>query len=187
MCVTSNFQIKALPKYWNVFWHVLQAGSLGCRLGWRLVLGCVSEVPLGSSLWNQEGRNRIEQRERSSCITGQMTWADPMESWSEDSTSGLSWHVQWPGWDLHLHGTLHRSYPQKTWWLKAFPATGERVLEGRSGQPISILHNSMCHSSKHGWLGCAVGETLDDWQGSQNDDLLILLSALWSKKSRRSM
>ena len=88
---TSNFQIKILPKYWNVFWH-MQAGSLGCRLRWSLVLGCISGVPLGSVLWNQEGRNGIRQRN-----TGQMTLADHMGVWSDEGSPGLSWQVHWPG------------------------------------------------------------------------------------------
>ena len=95
-CVISNFQIKILPEYWNVFWYMLQAGCLGCRLGWSLVLGCVSGVPFGSTLWNQEGRNKVGQREGSSWITGQMTWADHMGVWSDDGPPGLSWHIQWP-------------------------------------------------------------------------------------------
>ena len=65
MYVTSNFQIKILPEYWNVFWYMLQAGSLGCRLGWSLVLGYVSGAPLGSTLWNQEGQNGMGQRNTS--------------------------------------------------------------------------------------------------------------------------
>ena len=77
-CVTSNFQIKVLPKYWDVFWYMLQAGSLECRLRLSLVLGCLSGLPLGSTEWNQEGRNGIGQKERSSWITGWMTLADPM-------------------------------------------------------------------------------------------------------------
>ena len=135
--VTSNFQIKILPKYWNVFWH-MQAGSLRCRLRWSLVLGCISGVPLGSALWNQEGRNRIGQRN-----TGQMTLADHMGVWSDEGFPGLSWHstgqavIPPPRWVVHI------ACSWKGWWFKlahwALPAAGQRVLEGRSGQHVSMF------------------------------------------------
>ena len=64
---------------------MLQAGSLGCKLRWSLVLGCVSGGPLGSTLWNQEGQNGIGQRN-----TGQMTLADHMGVWSDEGSPGLS-------------------------------------------------------------------------------------------------
>ena len=58
--------------------------------------GMCTGMPLGSTLWNQEGRNRVRQREGSSWITGQTTWADHMGVWSDDGSPGLSWHIQWP-------------------------------------------------------------------------------------------
>ena len=54
--------------------------------------GCISGVPLGSALWNQEGWNGIGQSN-----TGQMTLADHMGVWSDEGSPGLSWHIHWPG------------------------------------------------------------------------------------------
>ena len=165
---------------------MLQAGSLGCRLGWSLVLGCVRGCPWGQH-WSQEGRNRVRQRKGSSWITGQTTWADPMGVWSDDGPSGLSWHIQWPG--------LYTS----TWMdhcMQAAPrgAGGLRLPTGsiyscwttspwrETGQHISMFPLGMYHSSRGRWWGCTVGETLDDWCLSQNDDSGSLLNTLWSKK-----
>ena len=50
---------------------------------------CIGDA-LGSTLWNQEGRKRVKQREGSGWITGQTTGADPMRVWSDDDLSGLS-------------------------------------------------------------------------------------------------
>ena len=93
---------------------MLQAGSLECRLRLSLVLGCLSGLPLESTVWNQEGRNGIGQKEGSSWITGWMTLADPM--------GHLEW--RWPFRVVLTHplarplclpvdGSLPRSCPQR--------------------------------------------------------------------------
>ena len=53
ICICSN---KNPPEYWNVSLIILQDGSPGCRLGWRLVLRCLLGVPLGSILVESEGK-----------------------------------------------------------------------------------------------------------------------------------
>jgi len=63
-----------------------------------------------------------------------------------DMSSGQVF-IPLPGWDiaqkLPPEDLVAEDCPPT-----ALPATGERVLEWRSGQPISMLCNSMYHSSR---------------------------------------
>ena len=108
MYVISKVQIKILPEYWIFFffWYVLQNSSLGCRLRWSLVLECLSGVPLWWTFIESEEKKQGRAEGKSSCNTVQMTLADPMGVWSEDSPSGFSWQVHWPG--FYASPWMHR-------------------------------------------------------------------------------
>ena len=169
---------------------MLQAGSLGCRLRWSLVPGCVSGLPLGSTLWNQEGGNRVGQTEGSSWITGQTTWADPL--------GGLEW--RWPFRVVLTHplarplclpmdGSLHRSCPQRADGLRLPTCSTYSSWTMSSWREIRTTHlhvPTACVTDQEvGDEDILWGKTLDDWCVSQNFDLVILLNTLWSKKYRR--
>ena len=165
---------------------MLQAGSLGCRLRWSLTMRCLSGVPLGSTLWNQEERNRVRQRERSSWITGQTTLANPVWVWSDDGPSGLSWHVHWPGlyappWmgqctqvaprgagGLNLPtGSSFSSWTTSPW--REVKTARFHVLPWHVSQLQRWVMRVYCGGNS--WLMC-----------KSKDDLMILLTAFWSKK-----
>lgn len=70
MCITNTFQIKILPKYWNIFLFFDEWCSL---VLWDRLLNpslmfsmFIRECPCDQHVWNQEGRSRVEQREKSS-------------------------------------------------------------------------------------------------------------------------
>ena len=185
MYVTSNFQIKILPEYWNVFWYMLQAVSLGCRLGWSLVLGCVSGIPLGSTLLNQGGQNRMGQRN-----TDQMTLADHTGVWSDDGSPGLSWLVHWPGCHTSPGWAVHIGCSRRGCWFtlanwQHFQQLDSESLKGGQDSTSPCSPHSMYYSCRGRWWGCTVGETLDDWYVSQYGDLVILLNTLLYKNQRR--
>ena len=179
MYATSNFQINILPEFWNVFWYVLQADSLGCRLRWSV----------GMCVRGALGVNTVE--------SGGMKWDRTEEHWPDDlSWPGLEWWglsggcpdtstgqavIPPPGWVVHI-GCSRRG-----WWFKLAhwqhfqQLDSESLREGQdSTSPCSP--RSMYHSSRGRWWGCTVGETLDDLCVSENGDLVILLNTLWSKK-----
>ena len=120
---------------------------------------------------------------------GQMTLADPWGLWSEDGPSGLPWHVHWPGlYASTWMGHCTEADPQKLWRLKIahwkhFQQLGGESLKGGQNSTSPGLHG-LCRSSRGRWWECTVGETLGDWHVSQNDDLVILLSALWCEKEQ---
>ena len=178
MCVISNFQIKILPEYWNVFWYMLQSGSLACRLGWSLVLGCVSGVPLGSTLWNREGRNRVGQREGSSCITVRWPELTPCGSGVMMALQGFLTRPLARTLYLSLDGSLDIGCPQRGWWFNVAHWQHlqqlDKSLKGGQDSMSPCSPHSMYHSSRGRWRGCTVGETLD-WCVSKNGDLVILL------------
>ena len=112
---------------------MLQAGSLGYTLRWSLVLGCVSGVPLGSTLWNQEGRNRVRQREGSSWITGpdDLSWPYGGLEWRWHLRVVLTHPMTRPLY-LHLDGSLHVGCPQRGWWFKVAHWQHLQLLDNES-------------------------------------------------------
>ena len=161
---------------------MFRVGSLECRLRWSLVLGCLSGVPLESTLWNQEGRNGIGQKERSSWITGWMTLADPMG------------HQEWR-WPFRVVLTHPMAGLYSSTWKDYCMQPGSwRLPTGSTPSswttsPWREVWTSCLHVPPHPvsqlqgrWWRCPVGETLDDWCVSQNDDFVILLNTLWLKK-----
>ena len=141
MCVISNFQIKALPEYWNVFWHVLLAGSLGCRLQWNLVLGWVSGVPLGPTLVASGGnkQDRAEGKIKMHHWLDDLNWLHGELEWRWPFRVILTCPVARYLY-LHMDGTLHRSFPLKTWCLKTahlqhFQQLENESLKGGLGSP----------------------------------------------------
>ena len=112
MYITSNFQINILPEYWNIFWYVLQADSLGCRLGWSV----------GMCIRGALGVNTV--------ASGGMKWDRAEEHWPND----LSWPhggLEWWGLSrvvltrplarlsyLYLDGSWHPGCPERGWWFK---------------------------------------------------------------------
>ena len=141
MCVISNFQIKALPEYWNVFWHVLLAGSLGCRLQWNLVLGWVSGVPLGPTLVASGGnkQDRAEGKIKTHHWLDDLNWPHGELEWRWPFRVILTCPVARYLY-LHTDGTLQRSCPLKTWCLKTahlqhFQQLESESLKGGLGSP----------------------------------------------------
>ena len=149
------------------------------------ITGC----PWDQHLWHQEGINRIGQRERSRCITGQTTLTEPMESWSEGSPSGLSWHVQWPGiYTSTRTGHCIEAAPRRPggWRLPTYSTSSNWRTSPWREVWAAHLHVMQQHVSQfQTWvIRLCCGENSWWRHVSQNDDLVILLSALWSRKSR---
>ena len=97
---------------------MLQAGCLGCRLGWSLVLGCVSGVPFGSTLESggkkqgrAEGRIKLDHwPENLSWPHGSLEWRWPSRFVLTRPLARLSY--------LYLDGSWHPGCPQRGWWFK---------------------------------------------------------------------
>ena len=92
---------------------------------------------------------------------------------------------------LYLDGSWHPGCPHRGWWFKVTHWQHFQQLDSeslKSGQHVSMCSHGMCNSSRGRWWRCTVRETLDDWCVSQNDDSVILITTLCSKKWRtRSM
>ena len=147
---------------------------------WDVYQGCPWDQP-------KEGRNRVGQREGSSCITGQTTWADPLRGleWRQPFRVVLTNPLARP-LCLPVDVSLHRSCLQKADGLRLPTCTAYCSWTMSSWREIrtTCLHvPTACVADQEvGDEDVLWGETLDDWCASQNFDLVIVLNTLWSKK-----
>lgn len=174
MCTTSDFQMKIWALKSFFFWYMLLVGSPGYKFRWRLTLGWVLGVPLGSTLVESRGKkhDRVEGEFKLNHCPDDLSWPHGVSGWRWPL--GVSWHIQWPGlyastwWSLHVCGL------QKGWWFKVahwqhFQQLDNKSLqEGLNGTCPCLP--PMCHSYRGRWLRCMYcGGMLLVTAVSQND------------------
>ena len=166
---------------------MLQAGSLGCRLRWSLVLGCVSGLPLGSTQGGKK-QGRAEERIKLHHWPDDLSWRPGGLEWRQPFRVVLTHPLARP-LCLPVDGSLHRSCPQKADGLRLPTCSTYSSWTMSSWREIRTTHlhvPTACFADQEvGDEDVLWGETLDDWCVSQSFDLVILLNTLWSKKYRR--